>query len=68
MYAKAGQEPDHQRRVAHYNRVQDIAAEDVPLIDSVQGERIETVRTVFGDTAATLHSLWYSHCLCRTDR
>ena len=68
LYVKASQEPDHQRRVAYYHRAQEIAAENVPLIYTVLGERITAVRNVFSNTTATLYGLWDSRYLYRTDR
>ena len=68
LYVKASQELDHDRRVAYYHRAQEVAAENVPLIYTVLGERITAVRNVFGNTTATLYGLWDARHLYRTDR
>ena len=68
LYVRASQELDHNRRVALYHRAQEIDAENVPLIYTVQGERIAAVRNVFGNTTATLYGLWDIRYLYRTDR
>ena len=68
LYVRAGQELDHDRRVALYHRAQEIVAENLPLIFTVQPERITAVRNVFGNATATLYGLWDIRYLYRTDQ
>ena len=68
LYVRASRELDHGRRVNLYHRAQEIIAENVPLVFTVQGERISAVRNVFGNTTATLYGLWDIRYLYRTDR
>ena len=68
LYVRASQELNHAKRVVLYHRAQAIAAENVPLIYTIQSERITAVRNVFGNTTATLYGLWDTRYLYRTDR
>ena len=68
LYIKASQELDHARRVEYYHRAQEIAAENVPVIYTVLGERIIAVRNVLSNTTATLYGWSDIRYLYRTDR
>ena len=67
LYVMGSQELDHERRVEHYRRAQEIAAEQQPLIYTVLSERMGAVRNVFGNTTPTLYGLWDVRYLYRTD-
>ena len=67
LYIMGSQELDHDKRVAHYHRAQEIAAENVPVIYTTQSERLSAVRNVFGNTTPTLYGLWDTRYLYRTD-
>ena len=67
LYIMGSQELDHEKRVAHYHRAQEIAAENVPVIYTTQSERLTAVRNVFGNTTPTLYGLWDTRYLYRTD-
>ena len=62
------QELDHDTRVEHYRKAQDIAAEQLPVIYTVLSERLGAVRNVFGNTTPTLYGIWDVRYLYRTDR
>ena len=67
LYAMAAQELDHDRRVAHFHRAQEIVAENVPLVYTTQAERLTAVRNLFGNTTPTLYGLWDTRYLYRLD-
>ena len=67
LFVSAGQELDHAARVAKYHRVQEIVAENVPLVYITVPERLTAVRNVFGNTTPTLFGLWDIRYLYRTD-
>ena len=67
LFVSAGQELDHAARVAQYHRVQEIVAENVPLVYTTVPERLTAVRNVFGNTTPTLFALWDIRYLYRTD-
>ncbi|MCY4109534.1 MAG: ABC transporter substrate-binding protein, partial [Chloroflexi bacterium] len=67
LYIMGSQELDRDKRVAHYHRAQEIAAENVPVIYTTQSERLTAVRNVFGNTTPTLYGLWDTRYLYRTD-
>ena len=67
LYAMAAQELDHDRRVAHFHRAQEIVAENVPLAYTTQAERLTAVRNLFGNTTPTLYGLWDTRYLYRLD-
>ena len=50
LYVRASQELDEDERIMLYRRAQTIAAENVPVIYTTQGERLSAVRNVFGNT------------------
>ena len=66
LYIMGSQELDRDKRVAHYHRAQEIAAENVPVIYTTQSERLTAVRNVFGNTTPTLYGLWDTRYLYRT--
>ncbi len=66
LYIKASRELDHDKRVAYYQRAQEIAAENVPVIYTVLSERLASVRNVFGNMAPTLYALWDIRYLYKT--
>ena len=68
LYDRASQELDHDTRAQHYHRAQELVGENVPLIYTTLDERLTAVRNVFGNTTATLHGLWDTRCLYRTDQ
>ena len=68
LYIMGSQELDHDKRVEHYHRAQEIAAENVPVIYTTLSERLSAVRNVFGNTTPTLYGLWDIRYLYRTDR
>ena len=67
LFVTAGQELDHAERVAQYRRVQEIVAENVPLVYTTLPERLTAVRNVFGNTTPTLFGVWDIRYLYRTD-
>ena len=67
LYVMASQELDPEERVKLYHRAQAIAADNVPIIYTTQGERLSAVRNVFGNTTPTLYGLWDIRYLYRTD-
>ncbi|MDE0643635.1 MAG: ABC transporter substrate-binding protein [bacterium] len=67
LYIEASRELDHQTRVDHYHRAQEIIAENVPLIFTTLTERLTATRDVFGNTTPTLYGLWDIRYLYRTD-
>ena len=67
LYIRASQELDPGERVSLYHRAQAVAAENLPLIYTVQAERLSAVRNVFGNLAPTLYGLWDIRYLYRTD-
>ncbi len=66
LYVMGSQELDRGKRVEHYLRAQEIAAENVPVIYTTLSERLTAVRNVFGNTTPTLYSLWDVRYLYRT--
>ena len=68
LYIEASSELDQETRVEHYRRAQAIAAENVPLIYTTQGERLGAVRNVLGNVTPTLYGYWDLRYLYRTDR
>ena len=68
LYIMGSQELDRDRRVEHYRRAQEIAAENVPVIYTTLSERLSAVRNVFGNLTPTLYSLWDIRYLYRTDQ
>ena len=68
LYVRASQELDEDQRIMLYHRAQEIAAENVPVIYTTQGERLSAVRNVFGNTTPTLYGIWDTRYLYRTDR
>ena len=67
LFVSAGQELDHDERVARYHRIQEIVAENVPLVYTTVPERLSAVRNVFGNTTPTLFGVWDVRYLYRTD-
>ncbi len=67
LYVMGSQELDHNVRVGHYQRAQEVAAENVPVIYTTLAERLSATRNVFGNLTPTLHSLWDIRYLYRTD-
>ncbi|MYI55493.1 MAG: ABC transporter substrate-binding protein [Acidimicrobiia bacterium] len=67
LFVSASQELDHAARAAQYHRVQDIVAENVPLVYTTLSERLTAVRNVFGNTTPTLFGVWDIRYLYRTD-
>ena len=67
LFVSASQELDHAERVARYHRVQEIVAENVPLVYTTVPERLTAVRNVFGNTTPTLFGVWDTRYLYRTD-
>ena len=67
LFVSAGQELDHDERVARYHRIQEIVAENVPLVYTTVPERLTAVRNVFGNTTPTLFGIWDVRYLYRTD-
>ncbi len=68
LYVRGSQELDRDKRVEHYRRAQEIAADNVPVIYTTLSERLAAVRNVFGNTTPTLYSLWDVRYLYRTDQ
>ncbi len=67
LFVKASQELDHEARVTQYHLVQEIVAENVPLVYTTVPERLTAVRNVFGNTTPTLFGVWDIRHLYRTD-
>ena len=67
LYIMGSRELDRDKRVQHYRRAQEIAAENVPVIYTTLSERLTAVRNVFGNTTPTLYGLWDTRYLYRTD-
>ena len=67
LYIKGSQELDRAKRIDHYLRAQEIAAENVPLIYTTLSERLNAVRNVFGNLTPTLYAVWDIRYLYRTD-
>ena len=68
LYIEGSQELDHERRVGHYQRAQEIAAENVPVVYTTHSERLTAVRNVFGNLTPTLFGLWDVRYVYRTDQ
>ena len=68
FYIMGSRELDHEARVGHYHRAQQIAAENVPVVYTTQSERLTATRNVFGNTTPTLYALWDIRYLYRTDQ
>lgn len=68
LYITGSQELDRAKRVEHYHRAQEIAAENMPVIYTTLSERLSAVRNIFGNTTPTLYGLWDIRYLYRTDR
>ena len=68
LYVMGSRELDHQTRVEHYRRAQEIAAENVPVIYTTLSERLTATRNVFANTTPTLYGLWDIRYLYRTDQ
>ena len=68
LYVRGSQELDEAGRFMLYHRAQEIAAENVPVIYTTQGERLSAVRNVFGNTTPTIYGIWDSRYLYRTDQ
>ena len=68
LYIMGSRELDHEARVGHYHRAQQIAAENVPVVYTTQSERLTATRNVFGNTTPTLYALWDIRYLHRTDQ
>ena len=68
LYVLGSQELDHEARVEHYRRAQEIAAENVPIIYTTLGERLTATRNVFGNATPTLYAIWDIRYLYRTDQ
>lgn len=67
LYIRGSQELDHEIRLTHYHRAQEIVAEHLPLIYTTHAERIAAVRNVFGNSTPTLYGLWDVRYLYRID-
>ena len=67
LYVMGSQELDHNVRVGHYQRAQEVAAENVPVIYTTLAERLSATRNVFGNVTPTLYALWDIRYLYRTD-
>ena len=67
LYVMGSQELDHNARVGHYQRAQEVAAENVPVIYTTLAERLSATRNVFGNLTPTLYALWDIRYLYRTD-
>ena len=68
LYIIGSQELDRAKRVEHYHRAQEIAAENLPVIYTTLSERLNAVRNIFGNTTPTLYGIWDIRYLYRTDR
>ena len=67
LYHKGSQELNHETRVGHYHRAQEIAAENLPIIYTALSERLGAARNVFGNTTPTLYGLWDVRYLFRSE-
>ena len=67
LYVMGSQELDRDVRVGHYQRAQEVAAENVPVIYTTLSERLTATRNVFGNVTPTLYALWDIRYLYRTD-
>ena len=67
LLVKAVTEFDHDKRVAYYHEIQEIVAEQSPMLFTTLAERLIAVRDVFGNTTPTLYGLWDARYLYRTD-
>lgn len=67
LFVSASQELDPAERVKQYHRVQEIVAENAPLIYVTVPERLTAVRNVFGNTTPTLYGVWDIRHLYRAD-
>ena len=68
LLVKAVTEFDHDKRVAYYHEIQEIVAEESPMLFTTLAERLVAVRDIFGNTTPTLHGLWDTRYLYRTDQ
>ena len=68
LYIMGSQELDHDKRVGYYQRAQEVAAENVPVIYTTLSERLSAVRNAFGNLTPTLYAFWDIRYLYRTDR
>ena len=67
LYVMGSQELDRDVRVGHYQRAQEVAAENVPVIYTTLSERLTATRNGFGNVTPTLYALWDIRYLYRTD-
>ena len=67
LYVMGSQELDRNVRVGHYQRAQEVAADNVPVIYTTLAERLSATRNVFGNVTPTLYALWDIRYLYRTD-
>ena len=67
LFIRGSQELDRERRVVHYHRAQEVAAENVPVVYTTHSERLTAVRNVFGNLTPTLFGLWDIRYVYRTD-
>ena len=67
LYIMGSQELDRDKRVQHYHRAQEIAAENVPVVYTTLSERLSAVRNVFSNMTPTLYALWDVRYLYRTN-
>ena len=68
LLIKAVTEFDHDKRVAYYHEMQEIVAEQSPVLFTTLAETLVAVRDVFGNTTPTLYGLWDPRYLYRTDQ
>ncbi len=68
LLVKAVTELDHDKRVEYYHEIQEIVAEQSPVLFTTLSERLVAVRDVFGNTTPTLRGLWDARYLYRTDQ
>ena len=68
LYIRGSQELDRTKRIEHYLKAQEIAAENVPVIYTTLPERLSAIRNVFGNMTPTLYGLWDIRYLYRTDQ
>ena len=54
--------------MGYYQRAQEVAAENVPVIYTTLSERLSAVRNAFGNLTPALYALWDIRYLYRTDR
>ena len=67
LYIMASRELDRDKRIELYNRAQEIAAENAPVIYTTLSERLSAIRNVFGNVTPTLYGLFDTRYLYRTD-